>query len=348
MKVIHLPFNIASQMSVTVRGLRALGVDARGLAKENSKIQDYRGLRTIEWTGRPNPLGRLARGIRWRSKMIRAMAWADVIHWYWGDTTWKELDLKIAAWLRKPRIVEFWGDDVRDPTMAARNNPFVAQMYAQLSKQEEGKSEKAQRMFKRHGFNCLIPGQELADYLKPDIFPVWHQTNVRVMLEEYAPQFPSVTRERPLVVHAPSDKLKKGTEAVVQALANLARTHAFDFKLIHNLTRSEALKIVAECDLFLDQFTLGAEGLATYEAMAFGKPVVCYIKPAWQARYPLDFPIVVATQNTLEEVLPALLNDGKRRHELGRLCRKYVEKYHDTRVVAAGLVTIYEKLLRQN
>jgi hypothetical protein len=34
MKVLHLPVNVALQMSATVRGLRAIGVDATGLAMQ--------------------------------------------------------------------------------------------------------------------------------------------------------------------------------------------------------------------------------------------------------------------------------------------------------------------------
>src|SRR5690242_18223620 len=129
MKVLHLPYNIASQISITVRALRSVGVEARGLARKVSPIQDDSGIETVSWFGRPTPLARLARGIRWRLKLIRAMAWADVLHWHWGDSTWRGIDLRIAAWFGKPRLVEFWGDDLRDPKTASRDNPFLARMY---------------------------------------------------------------------------------------------------------------------------------------------------------------------------------------------------------------------------
>jgi hypothetical protein len=344
MKVLHLPFNTASQASITVRAQRALGVEARGLVRNFSSIQDHSGIETMDWFGKPNPAGRLLRGIRWRLKMTRAMAWADVLHWHWGDTTWRGMDLRLAAWLRKPRLVEFWGDDLRDPETASRDNPFIARMYKQNPALAGCRSKPAQRLFQRHGFECLLPGVELCDYLEAGVFAGYYQTRQRLPLENFTPRFPNPHKPRPLLVHAPSAKSKKGTEAVLSALDKLAKTHPFDFKLLHQMPRSQALQTVAGCDVFLDQFTIGAEGLAALEAMALGKPVVCFIKPSLRARYPDSLPIVIADQNSLAETVADLLADGQRRHELGVRSRRYVEEYHDARHIAAELIDIYKEL----
>ena len=344
MKVIHLPVNISSQISTTVRALRALGVDARGLARNFSTIQDHAGIETVDWFGNPNPLARLWRGIRWRWKLVRGLAWADVVHWHWGDTTWKELDLLVAAQLGKPRLVEFWGDDLREPRLASRDNPFLARMYQQHPDLANQRSQAAQDMFHRHGFLALIPGYELADYLDASVFSAYYQTRQRIQLEDYAPQFPSALNLCPVLVHAPSDKARKGTEAVLAAVKTLQKTHSFEFKLIHEMPRKQALETIAGADLFLDQFTIGAEGLAALEAMALGKPVVCFIKESLRPRYPQDCPIVVATQDTMIATIAPLLDNGARRNELGVQSRKYVEAYHDARKLAAELAEIYEHL----
>ncbi len=344
MKVLHLPFNTSSQVSITVGALRFLGVEARGLVRNFSSIQDHSGIETMDWFGKPNPIGRLFRGIRWRLKMTRAMAWSDVIHWHWGDTTWRGMDLRLAAWLGKPRLVEFWGDDLREPETASRDNPFIARMYKLNPEMANCRSGRAQRLFQRHGFECLLPGVELCDYLEAGVFAGYYQTRQRLPLENFTPRFPNPHKTRPLLVHAPSAKSKKGTEAVLSALDQLAKTHPFDFKLLHQMPRSQALQTVAECDVFLDQFTIGAEGLASLEAMAMGKPVVCYIRPSLRARYPDSLPIVSADQNSLAATVAGLLADGQRRHELGVRGRRYVEEYHDARQIAAELIDIYKEL----
>src|SRR5579859_2016172 len=221
MKVLHLPYNIASQISITVRALRFAGLEARGLARKVSPIQDDSEIETVPWFGRPKPFPRLWRGVRWRLKLIRAMAWADVVHWHWGDSTWGGTDLRIAARLRKPRLVEFWGDDLRDPKVASADNPFVARMYQLHPDLANQRNTAVQKMFGHRGFQALIPGYELADYLDPEIFPGYYQTRAGLMLEDYTPRLPDPLKTRPLLVHAPSNKCKKGTEVVQEVLSQL-------------------------------------------------------------------------------------------------------------------------------
>jgi glycosyltransferase involved in cell wall biosynthesis len=344
MRVLLVPFNISSQLSVTVRALGALGIEARGLVRNISNIQDHAGVEVMDWVGRPNPAARLWRGVRWRWKMTRALAWADVIHWHWGGSTWKGMDLRLAAWFGKPRLVEFWGDDLRDPARASRDNVFLAHMYEQNPELAVSHSRPTQRLFRQHGFECLLPGVELCDYLEPGVFDGYYQTRQRVPLEDFTPTFPDPQKAQPLLVHAPSHKSRKGTEAVLSAVDRLARRHRFDFKLLHELPRSEALRTVAACDVFLDQFTIGAEGLAALEAMALGKPVVCFIKPSLRARYPDSLPIVLADQDSLAETVAALLADGQRRHDIGVRSRQHVETYHDSRRLAGELMDIYGEM----
>jgi len=49
-RVLHLPVNIASFASHTVRGLRNIGVDARGLVLVNAPVQSEEGLRVFTLT----------------------------------------------------------------------------------------------------------------------------------------------------------------------------------------------------------------------------------------------------------------------------------------------------------
>ena len=74
---------------------------------------------------------------------------------------------------------------------------------------------------------------------------------------------------------------------------------------------------------------------------------VSYINPLMFSRYPADLPVVNANQDTLAEVLGGLLKDGHRRHEVGVQSRAYVEKYHDSGVIAKQLVGIYEELVEK-
>lgn len=83
MKVLHLPSNIASQISVKVRALRDIGVDARGLVRNNAPIQDVRGTERfpVVTGSRYSMDGILSRSRVWRS-VLAVIRWADVVQFW--------------------------------------------------------------------------------------------------------------------------------------------------------------------------------------------------------------------------------------------------------------------------
>ena len=89
---------------------------------------------------------------------------------------------------------------------------------------------------------------------------------------------------------------------------------------------------------------MGTHGLATLEAMALAKPVICYIKPSMVGQYPPESPIVNANPDTLRPPGDAV-QDGELRRRVGLAGRAYVERYHDARTLAAELEHIYREVL---
>jgi glycosyltransferase involved in cell wall biosynthesis len=263
----------------------------------------------------------------------------------------RDIDLKVVAALQKTRVVEFWGSEIRIPEIAVRDNPYLARLLAapgatyRISFQD---SRHAQERFARNGFACIVPGPELPAYVQTDLFPAPYQSEAVLFLQDFLPSYPSPLNPRPLVVHSPSRPEIKGTEAVLAAVEQVKARLDFDFRLVHNVPHSEALEILRGCDVFLDQFVIGSFGTAALEAMALGKPAVCYLKPSVADRLGSDAPFVYANPDNLGQVLESLLIDGNRRYEIGRRSRTYVERNHDAQVVARQLVTIYQELLDRN
>jgi len=351
MRVLHLPRNIASQTSVTVRALRDIGIDARGIVLNNSVIQESQFLRNFNVPApRKHPFRGLIKSLYWWSAVIMALRWADVVHWHYRNAALpNDLDLKYAAFLNKARIVEFWGSDIHIPGIDSADNPYRARMYQKYPELAHGAREmslKTQRRFGKYGFECMCP-LGLQQYLQKDIFPTPFTSRGRLMIMDFDAKYPDPGKRLPLIVHAPSRKKRKGTEAVLKSIYQLKSNYDFDFKLVHGVAHSKALEIVRNCDIMVDQFTSGQHGLAALEAMAFGKPTLCYIKPYLITQYPSDLPIVNANEDNLVEVLGNLLDDGHRRHQIGRLSRAYVEKHPDARNFASDLVRIYEDLIRR-
>lgn len=345
MRVLHLPVNIASQISVTVRALRAQGIDAEGFVLSGSPIQDHTGLRVRQAA---SPIGwspaRLATRLGHCAEVLALIARADVVHWHFAATVcpWS-LDLRWARSLGRPQFIEFWGSDIRDPDQECLDNPFFAEVRATQEYRDmesAALSTARQRRFASFGATALA-AIGVAEFLRPGLFTRTAMTRQRVDLVKYRPAYPSRDERTPLVVHSPTAPVIKGTEAVLAAVRSLEARRPLRFQLIQNMPHAQATAAVADCDIFVDQLRLGSHGLAAVEAMAMGKPVVCYIKPSARAAYPEDLPLVHATVETLPDVLERLAGDADLRHELGRQGRAYVKRYHDAEVVARELAGLY-------
>jgi len=352
LKVLHLPYNVASQVSVSVQGLRAIGVNSRGLiaATQGDVIQSHDGIDVL----RDAPLSWSIRSARQRvglyEKLMAAIAWADILHWHYG---WfvlaRGFDLFWARLLRKPGIAEFWGTDIRDAEIEAADNPYFARYVPQeyRARQTGRSSYEIQARFARAGFSCIVADNAMLAYVRRELFPKVYLVRQRVLLSEYVPSPPDPGRQRPLIVHSPSHPRLKGSEFVQAAVEKLRSKYDFEFRLVSGLPRREALAILSDADIFVDQLILGEHGVATLEAMALAKPVVCYIKPSMASQYPSDLPVISAHPENITEVLEGLITSGARRRDLGLRGRNYVEKHHDAIDIARQLKNIYQETLEK-
>ncbi len=347
MRILHLPNNISSQISVTVRALRDVGMNARGIVFSNAAIQNTSGVENFQPAPHRSPLLRKFETLKWWAKVQAAIRWAEVVHWHFHWSAFGGWDVRLAQLLRKKRVVEFWGSDIRIPEIEAANNPYYARIlgqheYVRIESLEA--SRRRQMRFARAGATVIVADASLASYLQRDLFPQHQRVRQRIYLSDYIPAFPDPANPRPLLIHSPSAPIIKGTAAVKATLETLSSSHTFEFQLVQNMPHTQAKAVLQTCDVFVDQFVLGSYGLAALEAMAYGKPVVAYIKPAMINQYPPDLPIVNATQETLPDVLSELIKNGQLRRELGERGRAYVEKYHDAHKLAQQLVEIYQSL----
>ncbi len=330
--------------------LKRLGHEARGLALKCYREQRCQDIEHFDMDmANPRSPRNLPGLCRLWARALPAAMRADVIHWHFNTAILPfRLDLRFLCLIRKPRLVEFWGSDIRIPETAAADNPFFRDhlmgptVHYPISK--EG-SRMTQEAFSRNGFACLIPSPEQEAYVFDDLFPDIYRTRARVFVRDVSPRYPPPYRQVPVVVHVPSVKERKGTAQVVQVVERLQKTHRFEFRLVHGVSREEAQRIMGGGDIVIDQLVLGTYGLVSIEAMALGKPVVCYVKPAVRAGFPPGLPIVQATPNDMETVLGALLTDGERRHHLGIRGRTYAEQHHDALSIAGDLVRVYRELI---
>src|SRR5205814_9526216 len=135
-------------------------------------------------------------------------------------------------------------------------------------------------------------------------------------LRGYEPQPPS-DAQRPVVLHAPSSRRRKGTEHVIAACEQLP----VELEIVEGLHHDEARRRYERADIVVDQLNAGWYGLLASEAMALGKPVVTFLHEEAVERteeaFQTKVPIVNATADTLAAAPRPLLEDAAERRRVG-------------------------------
>ena len=165
--------------------------------------------------------------------------------------------------------------------------------------------------------------------------------------KRYAPRYPEADGTEPIrIVHAPNHRHFKGTRYLLAAVDRLkAEGYPLELRLVERVPNDRAMELYRTADLVFDQCLIGFHGYFAIEAMALGKPVMCYIrKPDDYLLHPEECPIVSARANQVESVLRELAADRRRLHELGVRGRKYVEKYFTLGAFAQRLRGAYQDL----
>jgi glycosyltransferase involved in cell wall biosynthesis len=148
---------------------------------------------------------------------------------------------------------------------------------------------------------------------------------------------PVMERARPVVLHAPSRRWTKGTDAVVPVLERMHEAGAIDFRLVEGLAPARMREVVWGADIVVDQVAIGSYGAFACEAMAAGKPVIAYLCESAAERMGGAPPVVNATAATLEDAIMSLLDDRDRAREIGLESLRFARRVHDGRAAAEVL-----------
>lgn len=286
----------------------------RGVAARLVVFNRYRLHPEADWSlDRPDGFLR-GQLVQWRA-LAKLLPETDVFHFYFGLTLVpKSLQFPILRGARKKSVFHFLGSDIRGKTPA------------ELA---YGRRADAQVV----GSYDAIRWVPEAEVIPPG-----------VDLSAYEPSLVSLTKHRPLIVHVPSSRRRKGTEHVIAACAELDA----DLEIVEGLHHEEARKRYEAADIVVDQLNSGWYGLLAIEAMALGKPVVAYIHEEAARRteeaFGVRLPIVSATKETLADTLRRLVADHAERRRIGEESRTYVERVHDVETVADRLLDLYARL----
>jgi hypothetical protein len=241
----------------------------------------------------------------------------------------EQRDLRLLKRAGRAVFVTFQGDDVRPGGGA----------------DDLAKRRRAAR-FERHADRLYVLNPDLLEHVAGAEFLPYASVDPRTWTPVPA------SASGPLrVVHAPSDRARKGTEAVLGAVER-ARANGADLELelVEGASREDARRALERADVVVDQLVMGWYGSVAVEAMALGKTVVARLERADLARVPAamreELPVVEADGRSLERVLSELAG-GRRGDvaELGRRGRAFVERWHDPLEIARRVVADYERAL---
>jgi glycosyltransferase involved in cell wall biosynthesis len=164
-----------------------------------------------------------------------------------------------------------------------------------------------------------------------------------VDLRAFEPAPPS-DRARPVVLHAPSSRRRKGTEHVIAACERLD----VELEIVEGLRHDEARERYRRADIVVDQLNAGWYGLFAIEAMALGKPVLTFLHDEAARRteeaFGIEVPLVRTSTETLADDLRALVDSPADRRRIGAAGRAYVERVHDVDRNADRLLELYARL----
>jgi glycosyltransferase involved in cell wall biosynthesis len=308
LRVVHCPVNTAGVPWTNVQALRRHGVDAQLVVFE-------RGFLHPEADVSLDRRGGLVRrqATQWRA-LRQLLPRTDVFHFYFGLTLVpRSLQFPILAALRKKSVFHYLGSDIRGKTPAEL--AFGKKAGAEIV----GSYDAIRWVPEAH---VIPPGIDLSR-IKPA---------------------PAAERVRPVIVHAPSSRAKKGTEHVIAACEGLD----VDLQIVEGLHHDDAFALYRDADIVVDQLNAGWYGLFAIECMALGKPVVAFLHEEAVRRtekaFGAEVPIVSATAGTLRERLRPLVADAGERRRIGAASRAYVERVHDVEQIADRLLDVYARL----
>ncbi len=308
LRVTHCPVNVAGIPWENVQALRRQGVDARLVVFERGKLH-YEADWSLDRRG-PLPV-KLAQQF---AAFARLAPKTDVFHFYFGLTLVpKSVQFPLLRALGKRSVFHYLGSDIR------------------------GRTREALAFGKRA--DAEVVGSYDAQRWVPEARVIPPGLNLR----PFTPQPPSDS-PRPLVVHAPSNREKKGTRFVIDACARLP----VELDIVEGVPHDEARARYARADIVVDQLNAGWHGVFAIESMALGKPVVGHLTPDVVERSASGLgrriPIVPATKETLVEALRPLVEQPALRREIGGQSRAYVEQVHDIDRVADRLLDLYRSI----
>jgi hypothetical protein len=353
MRVLHGPVNIGNQPWALSRQERRLGVRSDVVVAYDTWL-NYRADRCLGACGRKTREEVFRRSWFGLTAPLRY----DVLHYYFGRSfmSWEDflepwprgryLDVKLARRLGRKVFMTLQGCDVRLSDRSAARNAVTMCHEGHCGAVPTCRGTLDAR--RRDMITDVLPlchrvfvlNPELAHFVPGAVFLPYACVDV----EATEPAWPAT--EGPItILHAPTDEGIKGSRFITEAVERLQKRWPIELLLVRGLPHAEAVPLYRRADFVIDQVLAGWYGAFAVEAMALGKPVGCYLRPADLEHVPpamrAELPLLRLRPHTLEDDLEALLRRRRDWPAWGRRARAFVLRWHNPRRIAAAMIRAY-------
>lgn len=340
MKILYGSIEIANTMSIYSDALRKIGYQAFCINLYPSYL-NYKADYSFN-----------IRGENWESNKVHIINLVsyiisefDIFHFFFNRTLMPDYsDMYVLKALNKKMIMNNVGSDIRQYSKAIQMNKYwdlVKDTYFRSCC--EKRNVNTIKFLSKWIDYCMTFDGELMEYVQ-SYYKKCFSYKIPIDLELY-PVVDIGEKEKPLIVHAPTNAEVKGSKYIIETIEELKIKYDFEFVLIKYMPHEKAKALYKQADIIIDQIIIGEHGSLAVECMAMGKPVVCWICDFSKEKYPSDLPIVSANKDNLYEKVEMLISDFELRKELGLRGRHYVEKYHDVDTLIKELLNIYNEIM---
>lgn len=232
----------------------------------------------------------------------------------------------------------FHGSDIRSPRQHARESQWSPFTRAGLPVHlMEEKAERNRRRAVESGLPVFVSTPDLLRHA-----PGSRWCPIVVEPADWATdraRWPS--SKRPVVVHAPSNPLLKGSDQIEPILRRLEAERLIEYRVVRGIPYADMPRMYAEADIVLDHFLIGNYSMVTIEALAAGCLVIGHVDEQTRAAVfdstGLTVPVLEADVRTLDAVLREALKGGDVVRDLLARGRAFVKQVHDGRHSAEAM-----------
>ena len=259
------------------------------------------------------------------------------------------IDMPVYRELDKKVVVHYHGQEARLYTLAARKNNFLALLehtYFVKGLKNDLNNLHYIFLFSNYAHAAVSYFNEFADQLKL-AFTVYYEMPQPIALADFENQegCNKEGAEKFSIVHAPSNTDIKGSRYIADAVDALKENYEIEYVSLNRVPHDEVKAAIANADLIVDQLILGWHGIFALEAMAMGKPVVCYLcEGFFEQSHVKDIPIINADIYNLKDKIEWALSNRDKLEELGKKGHEYVKTNHDAKKIAMLLLEAYEHI----